>query len=435
MSYRNARTPETLRREEQERMLLFQWHNGTDSRQDALPDGGWEAEIAKYPGLRLGLRTGKVQHSGGQVAAWIAGELTLAVIDWRMTWHTWDKSQVSGREPLGAIVNLSKYEAGAWSRLRVLAWCGEIDQAAVFTMKGSISSDFEKGLKSLTNGPLAYARRATPDLPACAFWLTVSAGPRERRGKGGAASWITPPVFDLPDSADPAVIEDWLEARFVGQDLLDRMAVQAPDLLERFKGIGGGKREQPPALAEPTDEHGEDHAPEPQGARCPKGHIYDGAQFIACPVCDADDERIKAQLREEVAARAAFLTAQAATQGPAERNDPNPGVSTTDGFDGLRSATEDARVKELLAEAERLAAQRAPAFTPPASLSQDLDKQAASEENPVTALVAEMRALAASATNQPAASAITKSAEGQLAGLHAEKAVRQAIKALKGMQS
>lgn len=150
----------------------------------------------------------------------------------------------------------------------------------------------------------------------------------------------------------------------------------------------------------------------------------------------SDNERIKAQLREEASAKAAFLAAQDATQGQAARNDTNPGRSTTDGFDGLRSATEDARVKELLAEAERLAAQRAPAFAAPTPepTHQELDQIAAGDENPVTALVAEMRALAANAKNQPAASAITKSAEGQLAGLHAEKAVRQAIKALKGMQ-
>ena len=349
MSYRTARTPSTLLQEEREKFILIQWHNGTDSRQDALPDGGWEIERKTYPGLRLPLKTGTVLHSAGTMDAWIAEYLTMAILDHRMTWFIDDSSQASARNPRGAV-EVAQYQPGAWSRLRVLAWCGEMDLPVVFTMRASISSDFMKGLKAFQNGALTVARQDNPDLPACAFWMTVSPGPREKRGKAGASSWITPPIFDLPaEDAQPVEIEQWLEEHFVGQDLIDRMAEQAPDLIQRFRSIGGATRSKQPVPAEPeTDDN-----PAPDGARCAKGHIYDATRWFVCPVCHEEDERIKEELKRKVRALVADQADQNATR-TAQSS------STSDEFDGLQRAADDPAIKAALEEAERKAAQRAP---------------------------------------------------------------------------
>lgn len=123
-----------------------------------------------------------------------------------------------------------------------------------------------------------------------------------------------------------------------------------------------------------------------------------------------------------------------------------------DGWDDLKSATKEPAIKQALAKAngngkrpawqdprpaEEEAAARA-AFekqhAPPAVTHDDLDRIAAGDESPVAALVAEMHSLVKTAKNQQAASAITKSAEGQVAGPNAERSLTAAIKALKGMQ-
>lgn len=167
--------------------------------------------------------------------------------------------------------------------------------------------------------------------------------------------------------------------------------------------------------------------------------------------------------RAAEALRAGPPVAPAPSRQPAASNGPKwtePDLGP-DPFDDLPSATEDPTIKQTLAKAANGNGKR-PAWQDPADhkdqqmaaeaaahaafearrgqpepppTHQELDAIAAKDESAVAGLLATMRALAKTAKNREAAAAIAKSAEGQAAGIHAEKSLTAAIKALKGMQS
>lgn len=338
-SYASAKTPSTLRGgEDAATWLYIQWHHGTDSRQDSLPDGGWEIERKKYPGLYLSLRTGAVLHGNGTMDAWITESMTFCVIDSRLTWHKDDPNQ-----PRGLTSALPAYQPGAWSRLRVLVWSGELDRLAVLTMRGAASQDFIAGMKAYKAGPLALARLENPDLPVCAFWLTVGPGERTKRGQSSAASWITPPMFHLPPADDEPAIREWLEQNFIGQDLLDRIA-SLDGMIRQFRTVQPAS--QPAEHAERPDQVPEQDLPTrpaPTGARCSHGHIYNADKYgDACPTCATIEEA-----RAEEYARAEHVARK-------------QGKDAVDSFDDLKPASEDPAVQAALAEAERKAERRQP---------------------------------------------------------------------------
>lgn len=124
MSYRNAQVPQQMQDNTNDLPLYFQWHHGTDSRGDALADGGWEAECAKYPGLNL-----NSSQRAGQARFWQHFGLARSCIDNR---------RPGARDTL---VHRRKRRAGGSPRLRsgglvamrVLAWVAEIERPAVLT--------------------------------------------------------------------------------------------------------------------------------------------------------------------------------------------------------------------------------------------------------------------------------------------------------------
>src|SRR5204862_53317 len=61
-TWKTARADTRLHTARANGWLYIQWHHGTDSRKDSIPEGGWEIERAKYPGLQLALPSGKVLH-------------------------------------------------------------------------------------------------------------------------------------------------------------------------------------------------------------------------------------------------------------------------------------------------------------------------------------------------------------------------------------
>ena len=220
--------------------LYVQWHHGTDSRKDALPEGGWEIERAKYPGLQLPLPTGHVLHGQAKLLdCWVAESLTVAALATRTTWYL-------GRS--GEARELAAYEPGAWSRFHVLAYVADMERLAVLTLRSSAAQALGQQLRLYGRGVLALAQREAPDLPPSAFWLTIRPGPVERRGEAGNASAVTLPLIGLPDTANEAAVTAWLDANFVGQELLDRFAELLPEI-ERFRG-GSGLGAQAPAVGD-----------------------------------------------------------------------------------------------------------------------------------------------------------------------------------------
>lgn len=365
-NYANAKTPAALRGgEDGANWLYIQWHHGTDSRNDALPDGGWEIERKKYQGFNLPLKTGAVLHGNGTVDCWVAQSLTLAIIDSRLTWYMDDPNQ---RDRSFAPA-LPAYKPGAWSRLRVLCWVAEIDRLAVLTMRGAASQDFIAGVNAYKAGPLALARLENPDLPVAAFWLTVIPGERTKRGTSGSASFVTPPVFILPQTEDQREVSGWLEANYVGQEMLDRFA-QAEPLIRQF-------RQAQPVASQPA-ENAEAPVPEteqppaqsaPTGARCASGHIYDAAKWgDACPTCATIEDARRAEERAK-----------------ALHEQRKAGVGQSDDFDKLRPASEDPAVQAALAAADRKAEQRQPIMPEPPSptTGQDASQPSRSTTNGV----------------------------------------------------
>jgi hypothetical protein len=242
-TWKTARTDPRLNTGRQNGWLYVQWHHGTDSRKDALPEGGWEIERAKYPGLSLPLPTGQVLHGQAKLLdCWVAESLTVAALATRTTWYL-------GRT--GEAQELSAYQPGAWSRFHVLAYVADMERLAVLTLRSAASQILGQQLRLYGRGVLALAQRAAPDLPPAAFWLTIRPGPVERRGEPGNASAVTLPLIGLPDPADEAAVTAWLDANFVGQELLDRFAELLPEI-ERFCGGSGlGGEATPPPSARP----------------------------------------------------------------------------------------------------------------------------------------------------------------------------------------
>ena len=249
-TWKNARADTRLNTSRQNGWLYVQWHHGTDSRKDALPEGGWEIEKAKYPGLQLALPSGRVLHGNAKLLdCWVAENLTIATLATRTTWYL-------GRT--GEAREIPSYAPGAWSRFHVLAYVADVERLAVLTLRAAASQALGQQLRLYASSVLTKAQRDVPDLPPSAFWLTIYPGPAESRGEVGNASVITPPLIRLPDPGDEAAVTEWLDANFVGQDLLDRFAQFLPEI-ERFRGASGLGVEAQVARAsgEPAAELGE----------------------------------------------------------------------------------------------------------------------------------------------------------------------------------
>lgn len=228
--------------------LYIQWHHGTDSRKDDLPEGGWEIEQARYPGLALPLHTGGVLHGGGRlITAWTTESLTIAVLATRTTWYIG-----KGKE----AKEIPAYQPGAWSKLHILAWVGDVGRLAVLTMHASASQALANQLRTYANTILALAKRSVPTLPPSAFWLTIRPGPPQKRGRPGETSVVTPPTIDLP--ADDSQIQDWMDNNFVGQDNLDKFAKLLPEIT-RFRQ----PKTAPNDPLEPTQDEAEDDVEPP----------------------------------------------------------------------------------------------------------------------------------------------------------------------------
>lgn len=349
-SYRTARVPDLIIDDTTERPLYFQWHHGTNMRGDALADGGWECEVGKYPGLSLALPKGHVQHSSNSILAWYATELDVAVLATDLRWFT---------GPHGEPVEVKDYVTGAWSRLRALAWVKQINRPAVLTLRSSAAQDFANALKAFRLGPLAFARRNAPNLPLCAFWLTVFPGERDRRGQGSAASFVTPPLIQAPsDPDDETALDAWLESRFVGEALLDRFA-SLPELA-KFKQRAAPEPPEPTPtgngnrLAQSAPGYVEQEPPPEDDAKQRARNLAN--QFYA----EAQAMGMSAQATTELVVEAGgdygkALEAMYDELGYMPEGDPPeaaraaPPQDGNDGeFDKLKSATEDPVVKELL---------------------------------------------------------------------------------------
>jgi hypothetical protein len=332
MSYRNAHVPATISDEASDRPLYFQWHHGTDARGDALADGGWEAECAKYPGLVLPLPKGQVKHNEKAILAWYAGTLSVAVLAQETRWFT---------GPSANAVEVRTYQAGAWSRMRLLVWVQEIDKPAVLTLRASAAGALGRGLKALRNGPLALARRDVPGLPLAAFWLDISAGPRERKGEGSNTGWVTLPVINLPDEdADDEAIRDWLDQRYVGDDMLALFA-RLPELAQ-FK-----QRVAQPVAAE--SQYGDEETGEAPGG---VGEALDAfyREATARGLSPFHIASLLSQAGQDAAVALDLLT----TPTPQSARPDQPAPQTDDNgddFDAMRSASEEPEVKAALAQA------------------------------------------------------------------------------------
>lgn len=344
MSYRTAQVPATIRDEAEDRPLYLQWHHGTDARNDALADGGWEAECAKYPGLVLPLPKGQVKHNEKTILAWHASVLSVAVLAQETRWFTGSSANA---------VEVRNYVTGAWSRMRLLVWVQEIDKPAVLTLRASAAGALGRGLKAFRNGPLALARRDVPGLPLAAFWLDISAGPREKRGEGSNTGWVTLPVINLPDEdADDDALRGWLDQRYVGDDLLALFA-RLPELAQ-FKQ----RMAQPAAEAEP--QYSEDEAPGGVGEaldafyREATGRGLSPQQIVG----------LLSQAGQDAAVALDLLTTPAPQS--ARPDQPAPQASNGDdaGFKDLPSASDDPAVQAALERAEQKS-QRFPAIPQP----------------------------------------------------------------------
>lgn len=334
MSYRTATIPTAMKDESDARPLYFQWHHGTDARNDALADGGWEAECAKYPGLVLPLPKGQVKHNEKTILAWHASVLSVAVLAQETRWFT---------GPSANAVEVRTYQAGAWSRMRLLVWVQEIDKPAVLTLRASAAGALGRGLKALRNGPLALAQRDVPGLPLAAFWLDISAGPREKRGEGSNTGWVTLPVISLPDEdADDDAIRAWLDNRYVGDDLLALFA-RLPELAQ-FK-----QRMAQPVAAE--SQYGDEETGEvPGGVGEALEAFY--REATARGLSPFHIAGLLSQAGQDAAVALDLLTTPtpqlARPDQPAPQADDNGDDA---GFAGLPSASDDPAVQEALERA------------------------------------------------------------------------------------
>ena len=175
-TWKTARADTRLNTSRQNGWLYVQWHHGTDSRKDALPEGGWEIEKAKYPGLQLALPSGRVLHGNAKLLdCWVAENLTVATLATRTTWYL-------GRT--GEAREIPSYAPGAWSRFHVLAYVADIERLAVLTLRAAASQVLGQQLRLYGSSVLTKAQRDAPDLPPSAFWLTSlpRAGREPRRG-------------------------------------------------------------------------------------------------------------------------------------------------------------------------------------------------------------------------------------------------------------
>lgn len=350
MSYRTAQVPATIRDEAEDRPLYLQWHHGTDARNDALADGGWECEVAKYPGLTLPLPKGQVKHGEGSIQAWHAATLSVAVLAQDTRWFT---------GPSANAVEVRSYVSGAWSRMRLLVWVAEIEKPAILTLRASAAGALGRGLKAFRNGPLALARRDVPGLPLAAFWLDISAGPRERKGEGSNTGWVTLPVITMPDEdADDDAIRDWLDRRYVGDDLLALFA-RLPELAQ-FKR----RMAQPAIEAEP--QYSEDEAP--SGADEALNAFY--REATARGLSPQQIVNMLTEAGQDPAVALDLLTTPAQPSVQAKQTAPQANGGDDDGFNALHSATEDPAIQAALAQA----GQQAPRFPgiPQPEVAQDV---------------------------------------------------------------
>lgn len=333
MSYRNAQVPTTMRDDTDARPLYFQWHHGTDARGDALADGGWECEVSKYPGLMLPLPKGSVKHGEKTILAWHASVLSVAVLAQETRWF-------SG--PSAAAVEVSGYVEGAWSRMRLLVWVAEIEKPAILTLRASAAAAFGRGLKAFRNGPLALARRDVPGLPLGAFWLDVSAGPRERRGEGSNAAWVTLPVIAMPDEdADDALVRDWLDQRYVGDDLLAVFA-ELPELAQFKQRVA----QQPAAGRVDPDYDDAEQYGAPDASNAVMDAFYREAHALGLSAQQIVD--LLSRAGQDPAIALDLLTSQPRQAAQPAMVEPPP---DDDGFEAMHSASEEPEVKAALAQA------------------------------------------------------------------------------------
>lgn len=353
--------------------VYLQWHHGTGMGAGVLADGGFLLDQSKYPDLPATWPTVKTRWG----KAWAIDSLTFAVLATKTTWHTGQNT-----DP----VDVPQYTPGAWSRLHILAYIGELERTAVLTLRSSASQDLGRALRRYIHGPLAAARRFRADLPACAFWLTVVPDARQQRGRNNKAE-VTPPTIVLPGQ-EPEEVAAWLNANFIGQDLLDMLAGYGTELAyflhnsTPFTIDNSGPEpddtpRSPAPAAPPRNGHSHPPAPAyagqaanqnqptqpapdaPSFAQCENGHLYD-ANLFDCPICEAEDAAEGAANRCNVCGQrwphhapgcsAGKAAPQAAGQkpNPATAYDPQADLETTARQYGLQ---DNDAIKRLIAAA------------------------------------------------------------------------------------
>lgn len=206
---------------------FIQWVHGTPAMKQVHPvlgTGGFAMPTTQFGAASA---TGEVpdfftqgtlvHHNGDETPAFLAHSLSIAVIGTRFCWVG---------THLGRSAMSSTYFDNARGKRQILCLVKGVDTIGpvMITIRGTSSGDLGTIIRDFRQQIVAPAQAiGKRKFPLYAFWMTITAGPRQERGES-KKSFITPPVpgWDRDKLGDLDSRRDVLRNLYVGSEVIEQ---------------------------------------------------------------------------------------------------------------------------------------------------------------------------------------------------------------------